>query len=255
MKRFQSVLLACLCAGLAHAAGVPQTSKTPAKAASSSALPAAASASIPMLPLPELDVQLRYYSKVLTAEGVQREARYEEKLLRRTEGNVQHLWQTRVLPANTQAKADKDEHAHLHFNPVLLARHLVLENGKLRLEYVNPAQKEVVAIPSTEYDNVNFDGSWSHAAYLADPKAVQALPLLKRDAPAGAEWRERNTNGQFLRVLWDKQKQIALIVEQGDLAGTVFHRLEAIPAATLASARPWQQTRGFAQKEYADYLD
>lgn len=237
----------------AHATGAPL--KSAAKPASQlSAAPGAAS--IQAQDLPELDLHLRYYSKSLSTEGVLREARYEEKLMRRIEGRAQHLWQSRILPPGAEhAEHEKDPHAHKHFNPVLSARHLVLEDGRMRLEYINQAAKEVVATPPGEYDNVNFDGSWGRAAYLIEPEVLAKLPLLQRAAPAGAEWRERKANGQFLRVLWDKQRKIALQLEQGDIAGRNLLRIEVSPAATLSQNRPWRNVQGYTQKEYADYLD
>lgn len=215
---------------------------------------------------PDLDLAIRYYSKVLTAEGVTREARYEEKMLRRPG----HVWVARVVPKtvsnqahdvsqengkkNVSLKIKEPEHAH--FNHVLTPRHVVFENNKVRVEYVDAHAKNVVAIPVSEYGNVNFDGSWENSFYLLDPKLVSAMPISKKSSTvSGTQWHEREKNGVFQRVLWDAQKQIPLIIESGDKAATFYQRVDVTPLASNNLALPWKNLQGYAQKEYADFLD
>ncbi len=221
-------------------------------------------------PAPDLDLAIQYYSKVMTPEGVLRESRYEEKMLRRPA----HVWVARVLPKNAQQH--DDEHAaqhgadkniklasvkteaqeHKHFNHVVVPRHVTLENNKVRIEFVDAMEKQVVSIPPAEFENVNFDGSWVNAFYLLDPEQLKALPLsTKISTVAGARWREREKNGVYQRVLWDEQKQIPLVVETGDQAGSFYRRIDVKPLATLSKDLPWLKTKGFAQKEYSDFLD
>ncbi|WP_229415690.1 hypothetical protein [Pseudoduganella armeniaca] len=180
---------------------------------------------------PDLDLRIAYYSRAVTAEGVTREARFEETMLRR-DG---HVWTARVLPPQTAAHHHKPgvRHAsaretavHKHFNPALLPRHVALEGGKLRLEYVDAAAREVIAVPPGEFDNVAFDGSWARAYYLLDPARLRALPpsARKSDVP-GARWRERERDGTYERVLWDERREIPLVIESGDTAGTSLHRM------------------------------
>ena len=212
-------------------------------------------------PASDLDLTIRYYSKVLTPEGVTREARYEEKMVRRTG----HVWVARVLPktANEQHEDIKKqvsltikEPEHAHFNHVVLPRHIMLENNKLRVEYIDAHAKNVVAIPASEYANVNFDGSWENSFYLLDPKLIQAMPLSSKTSnEPGAQWHEREKNGVFQRVLWDAQKQIPLIIESGDKAATFYQRVDVTPQTRVSLALPWKKMSGYAQKEYADFLD
>jgi hypothetical protein len=198
----------------------------------------------------DLDAKIAYYSKVVTPEGVTREARYEEKILRR----AGHVWTTRVLPAHAE---EQHQHgSHKHFNHVLLARHVVLENAKPRIEFIDAHDKEVIAIPPAEYANVNFDGSWDHAYYLLDSKRLKAMPVSQRaSAVPCARWREREDGGLFERVLWDEQQHVPLIIESGDKAATFFNRVEVTPLARPARELPWQKLKGYARKEYADFLD
>jgi hypothetical protein len=212
----------------------------------------------------DLDARIAYYSRVVTAEGVTRESRFEETMLRR----ANHVWTARVLASG----AAHDDHAHdkpriskavvretsvhKHFNPVVLPRHLTLEGKALRLEYVDTHAKEVIAVPQGEFDNVSFDGSWDRAYYLLDPKRLQAMPLsARKSAVAGARWRERERDGVYERVLWDERKEIPLVIESGDKAGTFFNRLELTVRPQLTGEPPWQKLKGYARREYADFLD
>ena len=203
----------------------------------------------PVAAAPSLDLAISYYSKVLTPEGVTREARYQERMLRRPG----HVWVGRTLPAHASEAAPA---GHAEFNPALLPRHVVLEQGQLRLEYVDLRRRELIAIAPSEYGNVSFDGSWQNAWYLLDPQQAMRLPLSpRRSRVAGAQWRERTQAGQFERVLWDARRQLALVIESGDLAGTVLRRVEVAVLPGLTASLPWQHVAGFAHKEYADFLD
>ncbi|MFZ4877429.1 hypothetical protein ACL9RI_20315 [Janthinobacterium sp. Mn2066] len=211
----------------------------------------------------DLDLGIRYYNRVLTPEGVTRESRYEEKMLRRPG----HVWVERVLPAAHSAHDDahgdnkkvalkSTQHEHKHFNPVVIPRHVMLEKNTVKVEYIDAHDKVVVAIPKAEYENVNFDGSWENSFYLLDPKLVAAMPLSKQvSTVAGARWREVEKNGVFQRVLWDEQKQIPLIIESGDRANTFYRRVDVKLQPTLSRAQPWANVKNYAQREYSDYLD
>ncbi|KAB8043088.1 hypothetical protein [Janthinobacterium aquaticum] len=211
---------------------------------------------------PDLDLRITYYSRVLTPEGVTRESRYDEKMLRRPG----HVWVERVLAPATDAHAGHDHgarapankkvaHEHKHFNPVLIPRHVILEKDTVRVEYIDAHDKVVVSIPKVEFENVNFDGSWENSYYLLDPKQVAAMPLSKQASTVpGARWREVQKNGNFQRVLWDEQKQIPLMIESGDLANTFYRRVD-VKQEPLSKGQPWSNLKNFAQREYSDYLD
>lgn len=199
----------------------------------------------------DLDLRIAYYSKVITPEGVTREARYEENMLRR----AGHVWTRRVLPPH----AGHEEHqpgAHKHFNHVVLARHVVQEGANTRIEFIDAHDREVVAIPPAEYGNVSFDGSWDHAYHLLDSKRLKTMRLSSRTSSApGARWREREERGLYERVLWDDKRQIPLVIESGDQAGTFVNRMEIAVQPGLTRDLPWQKLKGYSQKEFADFLD
>jgi hypothetical protein len=206
---------------------------------------------------PDLDLAIHYYSRVVTPEGVLRDSRYQERMMRRAD----HVWKVRVLP-DTPAAHGADaapahhEREHKHFNHVMLPRHVLRSNGQVRLEYVDFREREVVSISPSEYENVNFDGSWTNAFFLVDPKAVAALPLTNRASPvAGARWRETSKGSAYQRVLWDENRMIPLLIQKGDAAGRTLERIEIMPQPTPAKALPWAGAKAFAQKEYAEFLD
>jgi hypothetical protein len=209
-------------------------------------------------PAPDLDLTIQYYSRALTPEGVTRESRYEESMLRRPG----HVWIARVLPKAAAAPLGKKvalkaaRHEHKEFNHVLTPRHVMLEKDQVRLEFVDAHKQEVIAVPANDYENVNFDGSWANSFYLVNPQLVAAMPLSKQPSGvAGARWREVEKNGVYQRVLWDEQRQIALVIESGDKANTFYRRVEAKPLASLSRALPWSRVAGYGQKEYSDFLD
>lgn len=243
MKAMQSLLMHALLPAILGAWFAQD-----AAAASASPKFSAAPATVPST-APDLDFSVAYYTRVVTEEGVTRETRYEERWLRR----AGHVWVERVLPVQAAHEAPGQ---HKHFNPVRLARHVMLDSGKVKLEYIDQHARERVAVPPGEYDNVSFNPSWEANFYLVSPKSIAELPVSNRASTVpGARWREREKNGRFQRVLWDEQRQLALVIETGDRAGQEFQRIEAQPQARASAILPWTRLSGFSQKEYADFLD
>lgn len=214
----------------------------------------------------DLDLSIVHYTRVLTREGVLRESRYEETMLRRPG----HVWTARIVPAVASTpnalhghdetgarKADGPEaHAHKHFNHVLLPRHVTSTGDQVRLEFVDSHTREVISIAPSEYENVSFDGSWANAFFLADPKIVATLPLINKTSPVfGARWHELTRDGVYQRVLWDEKRRVPLLVEKGDTKGSFLQRMEVKVQPALAKVLPWTSIKGYAQKEYADFLD
>lgn len=203
---------------------------------------------------PSLDLDIAYYTRVTTPEGVTREARYKEAMLRRPG----HVWVERVLPAPLVGRevASGGAAGHAEFNHAIAPHHVTWEKNAVRIDFVDTREKAVVAIPASEYGNVNFDGSWTNAYFLLDPKRVNAMPRSDRKSPvAGARWREQEKNGVFERVLWDESRQIPLTIESGDKAATFYRRVDVNVRPSLSARLPWLRLNGYAQKEFSDYLD
>lgn len=194
----------------------------------------------------------------MTTDGVLRETRYEEKMIRRRH----HVWIARVLPViplakPTEAHSDSEgSHQHRHPNYQTLPRHVYLDAGKVRLEVIDARAREVIAVPPAEYGNVEFDGSWEHSFFLIDPKRIAAMPLSKRpSAVQGARWRQQEKNGVFQFVLWDEKRLIPLEVENRDRVGTYIDKVSIKPLPKRVNVLPWTGLARFAKKEYTDFLD
>lgn len=244
-------LVACVVMSIAQA-GQAQTSQTNV-------------AAVAAVQGPDLDLSIIHYSRVQTPEGVLRESRYAETMVRRPG----HVWTERVVPkvaltdealqghdkGGPAASSASAEHAHRHFNHVLLPRHVSSTANQLRLEFVDFHEREVITISPSEYENVNFDGSWTNTFFLVDPKIVATLPVSKKLAPPGARWHELTKDGFYQRVLWDEQRMIPLLVEKGDINGRFLERMEIRVRPGLANVPQWAGVKDYAQKEYADFLD
>ncbi len=199
-----------------------------------------------------LDLTLHHYNRVLTAEGITRTSQYHEIMLRRPD----NVWVERVLPKSPHQQHESSAEEHKHFNPEIMPRHISLKNRQVQIEFADKEEKCRVAIDPAEYENVSFDGSWENSYYLVSPSYVASMPPSKRKSNvASAEWHEITRAGKFQRILWDKEKQIPLEIETGDVDGAVYNRVEVKISKGLTDSLPWNQLQGYAQREYADYLD
>ncbi len=202
---------------------------------------------------PDLDLTIKYFNRELTPEGVLRESSYQEKMLRRSG----HVWSYRVLPGRVSANDNTHQnHEHKEFNHIVLPRLVKFDGNKPSVEFINVHDRQVINIVPTEYDNVNFDGSWLNAYYLIDPKVVAAMPVSQRPSSVStSHWHEIAKNGLFQRVLWDEKLLIPLLIETGDQKNTFFQRISVTPDVKLTKDLPWNHLQGYAQKEYSDFLD
>jgi hypothetical protein len=201
----------------------------------------------------DLDLSLQYFNRELSTDGVLHESRYAETMLRR-DG---HVWTQRVLPKQVSANDTMHpNHEHKDFNYIVLPRHVTFDGNKLVVEFINPHDRQVIYIAPTEYENVNFDGSWLNTYYLINPQTVANMPRSRRTSPsARAQWHELSKNGLFQRVLWDEKLNIPLLIETGDNAGTFLQRIKISPHTKRVQDLPWQHLQGYTQKEYSDFLD
>ena len=207
--------------------------------------------------LPDLDATVTHEFRQLGGDGVLRITRYEERLVRR-DG---HLWTERVLPQGLPA----DDHGadggrrggHHHLDLARAARHLQRDGRQVRVEFVDPGRKLVVAVPEPEWDNVAFDGSWERAAMGITADELGRLRPVQRPVPeAGLEWLGLEARGRFTRVLWDPALGTVRRIESGSNDGLAQRTIVLTPAVRSASgALPWQRTTSFERKGYSDLLD
>jgi hypothetical protein len=208
------------------------------------------------LPGAELDLSIHYFNRVLSSDGVVHESQYTEKMLRRRG----HVWSYREIPARVaEQESGHEKHEHKEFNYLLLPRHVSVEeqkNGKMTVEFVDSHDKKVILIQPTEYENVNFDGSWLNTFYLVSPAAISVMPKSKQvSSVAQARWYEAKKNGLFQRILWDEKNLVPLLIETGDQKNTFFQRITVSLKSPQDKALPWLNLQGYAQKEYSDFLD
>jgi hypothetical protein len=204
-------------------------------------------------PAPDLDLTIKYFNRELKTDGVLHESTYTETMLRRHG----HVWSQRILPSQLSANdVTHPNHEHKDFNYIVLPRHVTFDGSKITVEFINQHDRQVIYIAPTEYENVNFDGSWLNSYYLINPKLIAAMPLSKRAVPnADEHWHEIDKNGLFQRVLWHDKLHIPLLIETGDKAGTFLQRTTLTPHTKLAQDLPWHHLQGYTQKEYSDFLD
>ncbi len=208
--------------------------------------------------VPDIDVLLSYQSHAVSRNGITKESRFQERLIRR-EG---HIWTERVLPQSIYKKHDLEtaaEHAaHEHFDFESAARLLTRDaNGKMQLDYVDTARTTVVRVPPTEYGATGFGSSWTSAASLVEPAAIAAMKKLPKASPvAGASWYEESKGRHYNRVLWSDKLQIALEIESGTRDGAVLRRTTVkLQPPTPAARLPWLGLAKLQQKEYDDFMD
>jgi len=203
-------------------------------------------------PAPDVDLTIEYYNRELSADGVLHESSYRETMLRRNG----HVWTQRVLPDSAKNDTAHQSHEHKDFNYIVLLRHVKFDGSKTAVEFIDTHERQVIYIAPTEYENINFDGSWLNTYYLINPQYIASMPASSRpSASAESQWYELSKKELFQRVLWDKKLNIPLVIETGDKAGTYMQRVRIQPKAKLAKSLPWNNLQGYTQKEYSDFLD
>jgi hypothetical protein len=203
-------------------------------------------------PGPDMDLTINYFNREITTDGVVHESSYVEKMIRRKG----HVWTQRVLPNHSKIETTQPNHEHKDFNYIVLPRHVSYDGSKTSVEFIDSHERQVIYIAPTEYENVNFDGSWTNAYYLISPQIISLMPISARPSSAAhTQWHELDKNGLFQRVLWDEKMNIPLVIETGDKAGTFLQRIKVQRNAKLMKNLPWNMLQGYIQKEYSDFLD
>lgn len=200
-------------------------------------------------PAPDVDALITYETRQVTAAGVTRTERWQERLVRR--GDT--VWTERVLPAGVtalHANEPSAEHAgHKHFDFDSAARLVQREaNGQLRLRFVDSEHRVVVSVPAAEFGAVGFDGSWEAAAFVVPP-AVIARMGAARDG-----WLREQAHGWSHRVRWSEAQQLPVQMESQRDDGSI-RRVVSIAPSAPARSLPWAGLADYTQKEYDDFMD
>ena len=224
-------------------------------------LPVQAQTAVPAAPqvpakpasAPELALKIEHDITTLSADGITRNVRYAERLVRQGD----QVWLARVLPPNAHEEAEHAAGAksHKHMDVAAAARWVQrAPDGTLRVRLVNAHDKLAVDVPQADWANAGFDGQWASALHLLDPARVARMTPLARPAPTGSKWVESRNGQMTVRVLWDDKGQYPRRVESSHARGTSRSVTVATPEA-LPKPLPWDRLQGYAQKEYSDLLD
>lgn len=201
----------------------------------------------------DLDARIKVETRSVGGDGVTRMSIYEDTLIRRGT----QVWTQRVL-GKVQADHDhasEGRRQHKHLNAVKGGRLIDLDSGKPVMTVIVPQDKVVVSIPSAEFANLGFDGSWERAYFLVTARELKSLQASNRkSAFAEARWYERK--GEIVEsVLWDEALMLPRVIESSSRDGAQWRRVTVTPASAMTGELPWLATQGFDRKIYADYLD
>jgi hypothetical protein len=131
-------------------------------------------------------------------------------------------------------------------------------DGRATLSILDAESKRVIDVDRGSFETLRFDPSFERASTLVDSRALAEMSRLDRASNApGAHWYGRQNDTHYVRVLWDEERRIALVVESGSLDGTVRDDLRVQVEAEAASPPPavWSETKGFTHIDFADFGD
>lgn len=234
--------------------GLVGSGTTPAQTPSASATaskiqPAAARAKV------DLDALIRVESKTTGSDGVTRTSLYEETYMRRGE----QVWTQRVRPKSAHLHEHvKEGHAgHKHLDPFEGGRLISLEDGKVQLSLISASEKRVVSVPSVEFGNLGFDGSWERAYYWVTQLEFKSFkPSSRLSDVADAQWFEKTGEvNEF--ILWDPKRQIPWVIESTNRQGNQWRKITLTPRKEMTAVVPWspQLIKRYDQMLYSDFLD
>lgn len=245
--KFNPLLIWVLAAGLACATGAHGQS-------SSAQTKATAAASDTLV---DLDGRILVESKSIGADGVTRTSQYEETFMRRG----QQVWMQRIRPKSVAAHDHaKEKSGHKHLDPFAGGRLIGLADGKAQMDLVLPDEKQVVNIPSVEFGNLGFDGSWEKAYYLISLQEFKRSKLLKatqrQSAFPDAVWHERKGDVNE-SILWDSKRMVPRVIESSNAQGTQWRRITVTLQNSIARVVPWSESvvKNYDQLRYSDFLD
>ncbi|GAC1528032.1 MAG: hypothetical protein NVS2B4_05770 [Ramlibacter sp.] len=216
---------------------------------------AALAAALLSLPLhaQDLALQVEHVTTSVGSDGVTRSTRFEERLVRRDDQS----WLERIVPPvvhdRIEPKADGSSHKHAD---VAAASRWVTRgaDGKLAVRIVDAHLGSVFEVGKPDYANVGFDGEWTTASQLLDPRQVRTMAPMTRAAPKGARWYELVGRDHRVQLLWDERDQFPRRIESSNASGT----LRSVMTATrepMPARMPWTGLESYRQRDYSDLLD
>jgi hypothetical protein len=222
------------------------------------ALLMAGSASLSHAAAPDTAALITYETRVVTAEGVTKSTQFQETWLR----TANRVWSERLVPKNAQAEVakktplPKGHEGHNHdMNFALSAKSIEREpNGEVRLNLVRMKMQQIIAMGTTDFREIGFDGSWDNAVYMIDRQQLKQMKKRAIAAPAGEVWLENRKNGMYTMVLWSEKLQLPRIIETGHENGGSWSRVTVEPKP-MPKEMPWLGTAGFRKRDYMDLLD
>lgn len=203
---------------------------------------------------------MTFESKTITAEGVTKQTQFQERFIR--DNNT--VWSERIIPKSIAQKSaheesdhhGDDEHDHEHnLNFATAGKWLVRNPDQhIKFSFVREDDKKIIEPRTSEYGTLGFDGEWETAYYLVNRAALKKMSELKRAAPEGAKWYQKQDAHQFTRILWDEKKEIPLTIESGKLDGTTSNKI-TLAITPFPTTLPWATLVGYQTIAYEDLLD
>ena len=197
----------------------------------------------------EVELLVKHTAVSSGADGIKRSTEFAERMSR----SKDNVWVSRVLPAKAHADHDhaRGDKAHKHIDVSTASRWISKDAaGIAQISLVPNDEKVLVNVSKTDWENVGFNGSWDAAWGLIDPAS---LKRMKTGTVSG----ELTTytlaeKGRSMKVVWNTSLRLAVLVESSDASSRRQTKVQVLRAAP---SRPWDQLRGYAKKDYSDYLD
>ena len=210
----------------------------------------------------DVDLVVTHTIKSLGTDGITRSAEFSERVVRRKD----QIWTERIIPAEALSLLkEKNINNEKEFDTALASRWVVRRNhAKPELMLVSARAKLVVPIDKPDYENVGFDGSWESAYYLLDPKILTQMRALGARQADGGQWYESNsqtkrgestqTSHSVTKIFWDETLKYPRQIESTRANKSDTKKMVATKAETT-KILPWDLTKTYQHKNYADFLD
>ena len=197
----------------------------------------------------DVELLVKHTAVLNGADGIKRSTEFSERVSR----SKDNIWVSRVMPANAHSDHDhaKGGKAHKHIDKSTASRWISKDAaGVTHIKLIPNDQKILVNVSKTDWENVGFDGSWDAAWGLVDPATLKRMK-------AGSASGDLTTytlaeKGRNVKIVWNRTLSIPMSVESSDATS---RRQTSVEVLKTASARPWEQSRAYATKDYSDYLD